>query len=160
MKKVRLLLLPLTLLWLLTLPVLGAEISWRTTESEFEKGYVAQQIKARPEEYAAFDAERRYSAEYPMDQEVYMADCGIDEEQFRAEMWAIELGPEIRRAYGEAIVAAYEETFPGDLDAVGIPWALMLRGHDSVETWAAETAGDHEYGGDVQAAWRDLARFG
>ena len=42
MKKVRLLLLPLTLLWLLTLPVLGAEISWRTTESEFEKGYVAQ----------------------------------------------------------------------------------------------------------------------
>lgn len=158
-KKLTALLAALSLLTALTAPAVAVEKGdWRKRELEFEKEYVAQQIKTRPEEYAAFDADNRYYKEYPMAKEAYMALDNIDEEQFRSEMWAIELGPEIRRAYAEYVTAAYEAAFPGDLESVGVPWALMvLNGGRTVEERAMEM--EEYYQGDVRWAWLDLATY-
>jgi hypothetical protein len=56
-------------------------------------------------------------------------------------------------AYASYVLASYEAEFPGELDAVGIPWALMALGGGSVEERAAGEA----YHGDVEAVRRDLA---
>ena len=138
----------------LAVPAWAAEgADWRKTEEEFTAEYVARWQEEHPEEWAAFDADAWYHKEYnAMEKETFLELYELDEEAFRVEMWKEEREEEITRAYDRYVTGAYEAAFPGNIDEVGIPWAVMVFGWESLEVFAAETSE-----GDMEAARLYLA---
>lgn len=118
----------------------AADEGWRTRWDRFFVRYAEEYAAAHPEEYAAFDDEEyeRCLTQMGPSKEELLAYLEIDEGAFRKAVWASNLEDEKIATEGEKswwvhITQDYEAEFPGDIDAVGIPWVLLAFQKDSVE---------------------------
>lgn len=161
-KKLLSALIALSLLTALTAPAGAMETStrsgesWRVDEEAFKERYMTDYAAQHREEYDAFDADAYYAGSgWDPTKEEYMAIFDWDEEDFHREMWRESLKLEngaAQDAYNDYIVEEYEKAYPGDLEGVGIPWALMVFGWGTLERMADEC-----FDGDRAAARRTLA---
>lgn len=137
---------------------------WRTREEAFLVPYALEYTAAHMEEYAAFGegVYESYVGQLGDYKTELLEDLGVNEEAFRKIVWvssleseeAEKIAEEGKRDWWAFIIQAYEEEFPEDIDTVGIPWALMLYGYDSVEEFAW---GQWEQGEDAETARQYLA---
>lgn len=115
---------------------------WRVDRSAYEDRFVAEYTAAHPGEYAAFDADAWFMARDGQwtTKEEYLAGTGLGEAAFRDILWRESLEPQTQAAYEAYIVQYYEVEFPGDIDAVGLPWAAMVFGSETREDGTVDEA--------------------
>ncbi len=152
-------LLALALTAALSAPALAIETAtpedqgWRTYSGPYVDQFVSDYIAGHPQELAGFDADGYFDAHYGglMNKDGFMAGNGLDEAGFRYRCWWDSVNDRAWQSYNAYVTECYEAEFPGELEEVGIPWALEHWGDESVEQRAAR------YGEEPQATRQALA---
>lgn len=120
--------------------------SWRMEKETFYGQFAKEYAAAHPEEYGAFDDEAYAAilAKSGYSEEELMTLFQLDEETLRKALWLVALEDEAleeraQKEHQAYITQAYEALFPGEIDQVGLPWAMGIFGYETLAEFAEQT---------------------
>lgn len=125
--------------------------SWRMEKETFYGQLAKEYAATHPEEYGAFDdgAYEAMLAKSGYSEEELTTHFQMDEETLRKMLWLValedeELEKRAQKEYQAYITQAYEALFPGEIDQVGLPWAMGIFGYESPAEFAEQTGINEE----------------
>lgn len=125
--------------------------SWRMEKETFYGQLAKEYAATHPEEYGAFDDEAYEAmlAKSGYSEEELTTHFRMDKETLRKMLWLValedeELEKRAQKEYQAYITQAYEALSPGEIDQVGLPWAMGIFGYESPAEFAEQTGINEE----------------
>lgn len=125
--------------------------SWRMEKETFYGQFAKEYAAAHPEEYGAFDDEAYAAilAKSGYSEEELMTLFQLDEETLHKMLWLAALEDEAleeraQKEYQAYITQTYEALFPGEIDQVGLPWAMGIFGCETLAEFAEQIGNEEE----------------